>query len=73
MAGLDPDDINQGQQYVFLQKDATEIMRRNKRKVRYVFLDEEEKKHEKKSEKAADQNAEGSPGRAGRRLSVQMH
>ena len=32
---------------MFLDKDATEIMRRNKKKVRYVFIDEEEKKENK--------------------------
>ena len=35
-------DINRGHDYVFLTKDATEVMRRNKRKVRYVFVDEQE-------------------------------
>jgi len=42
--GKDPGDINQGNLFVFLKKDATERMRRDKRKVRYIFSDEEEKK-----------------------------
>lgn len=37
-------DINQGRNFIFLKKDATERMRRNKGKVRYIFIDEEEKK-----------------------------
>ena len=41
MAGDDdPRDINQGQNYVFLKGNATECMRKNKRRVRYVFIDE---------------------------------
>ena len=35
-------DINRGHDYVFLTNDATEVMRKNKRKVRYVFVDEQQ-------------------------------
>ena len=41
MPSADPTDINQGSRFVFLKKDATERMRRNKRKVRYIFEGEE--------------------------------
>ena len=40
--GPDPRDINQGEKFVFLKKDATEKMREGKRRVRYVFEGEEE-------------------------------
>ena len=36
----DPRDINRASNFTFLQTDATEVMRRNKKKVvRYVFID----------------------------------
>ena len=39
----DPWDINRASNFTFLRTDATEIMRRNKRKVlRYVFIDEQD-------------------------------
>ena len=38
----DPLDINNGSDYIFLKTDATEIMRYNKRKVKYIFEGEEE-------------------------------
>lgn len=54
--GNDPDDINRGSNFVFLFEVANERMRRNKRKVRYVFQDEEEKEQpeEAKEEVKAD-------------------
>ena len=39
----DPRDINRASNFTFLQTDATEIMRRNKKKVlRYVFIDDQD-------------------------------
>ena len=39
----DPCDINRASNFTFLKTDATEIMRRNKKKVlRYVFVDEQD-------------------------------
>jgi len=35
-------DINQGNRFVFLKKDATEKMRTSKRRVRYIFEGEED-------------------------------
>ena len=43
VVAADPADINQGSKFIFLKNDATERMRRNKQKTRYVFLDEEVK------------------------------
>ena len=40
--GPDPRDINQGEKFVFLKKDATEKMRQGKRRVRYVFEGEDD-------------------------------
>ena len=37
--GPDPEDIYQGGKYIFIANEATEIMRRNKKKVYYVFED----------------------------------
>ena len=41
--GGDPDDVNRGDKFIFLERrDANERMWRNKRRVRYVFEGEEE-------------------------------
>ena len=37
--GCDPEDVNNGSKYLFLQSGANERMRRNKPKTRYAFLD----------------------------------
>ena len=37
--GSDPDDINQGCDYIFIKDVATRKMRQDKKKVRYVFMD----------------------------------
>lgn len=42
ITGCDPSDINRGSSFVFLKRDATEPMRRNKQKVRYIFEGEDE-------------------------------
>ena len=43
--GNDPTDVNRGEDFVFLDQEANERMRRNKRKVRYVFEEEEKKRN----------------------------
>ncbi len=35
--GSDPNDINQGCRFIFLKKEATAKMRKDKKKVRYIF------------------------------------
>ena len=37
--GDDPDDINLGKAYIFIKDNASAIMRKGKRKVRYVFVE----------------------------------
>ena len=52
VTGEDPTDINRGSYFIFLQTDANEKMRRNKRKVKYIF--EGEAQEDKKAVLAAD-------------------
>ena len=42
----DPSDINRGDRFIFLKNNATERMRLNKQKVRYIFEGEEEEKND---------------------------
>ena len=44
MPGSDPTDINRGIRFVFLNQVANERMRRDKRKVRYIFEEPNPKK-----------------------------
>ena len=39
--GADPDDINAGGAYIFIKDEASAIMHKGKRKVRYVFVEGE--------------------------------
>ena len=50
MPGQDPEDINSGANFIFLDKDASEKMWHNKRKVTYIFEDEKLNNNEQNDE-----------------------
>ena len=54
--GEDPADINNGSDFIFLQTDANEKMRRNKRKVKYIFEGEEQEDYKAVLAADADQS-----------------